>query len=330
LHILSSGGDPFAIWQHCRRRGETLADTREARYSSMEIDVAHIFSGHEIQMGGRLSISAQNRYEPISVKLTVEEATERERDLFATYSAGTENLGGFLVLRILASPPSPSNVALPLSRRGGIALEALDLLSRRQARRSRISQRNSLYVSTESLSSDEVVRLWEALQLTPQEEMVLKALRYLDPKIERIAPVSSNRPYDVGRASFIVKMEDHTSPFPIGSLGGGIWRMLSMALAITQCRDGMLLIDEIDTGLHYTVMRDMWKLIFTAAEEFGVQVFATTHSDDCIKSLAMICHTDILEGNQITIQRIEAGRCNSVPYTEPEIRMAAEKGIEMR
>ena len=51
LHILSSAGDPLAIWQHCRRRGETLAETRDTRYPTRypvsELDIAHLFSGHE-------------------------------------------------------------------------------------------------------------------------------------------------------------------------------------------------------------------------------------------------------------------------------------------
>jgi hypothetical protein len=71
---------------------------------------------------------------------------------------------------------------------------------------------------------------------------VLRALRFLDPKIERIAPVSSPRYYynSGWRGGFIIKREDYTHPVPIGSLGDGTWRMLTMAIAITQCRGGVL------------------------------------------------------------------------------------------
>ncbi|HHC24806.1 MAG TPA: ATP-binding protein [Desulfobacterales bacterium] len=43
----------------------------------------------------------------------------------------------------------------------------------------------------------------------------------------------------------------------------------------------MLLIDEIDTGLHFTVMENMWRLITQTAKRLDVQVFATTHNSDC-------------------------------------------------
>lgn len=86
--------------------------------------------------------------------------------------------------------------------------------------------------------------------------------------------------------------------------------------------------DEIDTGLHYTVMSAMWKLIYNAAREFNVQVFATTHSYDCVYSLASL-HDDA-EAHHITVQRIEAGKARAVPYTQTEIKIAAEREIEVR
>jgi AAA15 family ATPase/GTPase len=57
--------------------------------------------------------------------------------------------------------------------------------------------------------------------------------------------------------------------------------MLGLALAIVNAKNGVLLVDEIDTGLHYTVMSDMWKMIWKTAKRLNVQVFATTNSNDC-------------------------------------------------
>ncbi len=113
-------------------------------------------------------------------------------------------------------------------------------------------------------------------------------------------------------------------------MGDGMWRMLAMAIAITHCKGGFLLVDEIDTGLHHTVMSDMWKLIFNAAKRFDVQVFATTHSYDCVYSLAFLCGEKPDPDNLITVQRIESGKSKAVPYTESEIKEAAAKKIELR
>ena len=117
---------------------------------------------------------------------------------------------------------------------------------------------------------------------------------------------------------------------PIGSMGDGIWRMLGLALNVVHCANGILLVDEIDTGLHHTVMTKMWKFLYEAAKLYNVQVFATTHSRDCYQSLAAVCHDFIAEKSDITIQRIERGRQEAVAYTEQEIIAAAEHDIEVR
>jgi predicted ATP-dependent endonuclease of OLD family len=71
-------------------------------------------------------------------------------------------------------------------------------------------------------------------------------------------------------------------------------------------------------------------LIFGAAKELDVQVFATTHSSDCINSLAELCLAETDVADNATLQRIERGKPRAVAYTSNEIEVAAEKGIEVR
>ena len=114
---------------------------------------------------------------------------------------------------------------------------------------------------------------------------------------------------------------------PIGSLGDGIWRLLGIALALVRARGGVLLVDEIDTGLHYSVLESMWRLVNETARRLDVQVFATTHSRDCYESLAAIAQPT---GRDVTIQRIERGKPLAVAFSEAEILEAARRGIEVR
>ena len=140
------------------------------------------------------------------------------------------------------------------------------------------------------MDGDELVAMWNAIALTPDEELVLNTLACLDSEIERIAPQTSTAPYwgrAGSRSGFRIKHRRFENPVPIGSMGEGIWRLLSLAIVLTQCRGGVLLVDEIDTGLHHTAMADMWKMIMSAAHRLDVQVFATTHSSDCIGSFAV-------------------------------------------
>ena len=114
---------------------------------------------------------------------------------------------------------------------------------------------------------------------------------------------------------------------PIGSMGEGIWRLLGIALALAEARGGVLLVDEIDAGLHYSVLVDMWRLVFETARSLDVQVFATTHSRDCYEALAAIAEPG---RGEILLQRIERGKVDAVAFSEVEIRQAAERGLEVR
>lgn len=49
-----------------------------------------------------------------------------------------------------------------------------------------------------------------------------------------------------------------------------------------------MLIDEIENGIHYSSQQDFWEVIFGLAEEFNVQLFATTHSLEMIKAFQAV------------------------------------------
>ena len=226
--------------------------------------------------------------------------------------------------------PDDSSLRLPLSSKRGLPVEYI--------RRLRINTKKSAvktqFVTSSSLTTNKMIELFDQLVLTPEEELVEKALQTIDPQIERIASVSLPRIVSSSssdsRGGFVVRLSGSTQRVPIGSMGDGIWRMLGLALATVCAKDGVLLVDEIDTGLHFTTMSDIWKLIWDTAKRLNVQVFATTHNSDCWTSLASIASREDAAEDGITIQRIEKGKGTSVAFTEREIVIAAERGIEVR
>jgi hypothetical protein len=331
IHLLTSIGDPSALWQVLWRRGERLPPSisspdRPNRRPSLELDVSHLFNGHEALSGSVIRIGAQSHGHERIIEYGMTEVHSRDQpELFSDDDA----IGSRPAIAINGIP-KPLTRLIPLSRAAGIYSDAFDTPVRRRMR-SYEGVAPAMFITTESITGDELVAMWNKIALTPLESLVLRALQFLEPRIERIASQSLASPYYLGqgRGGFILKLKGLDQPVPIGSMGDGMWRMLAMAIAITQCKDGVLLVDEIDTGLHYSVMTKMWRLIFGAAKEFDVQVFATTHSSDCIRSLAELSH-DVDGLNSVTVQRIEIGRERSVRYDPEELAIAAEREIEVR
>lgn len=66
--------------------------------------------------------------------------------------------------------------------------------------------------------------------------------------------------------------------------GDGLKHYISIICAMYACKNGQLFIDEIDNGIHYTQLKSMWKLIFEISQKTNCQVFATTHSKECIEA----------------------------------------------
>jgi AAA domain, putative AbiEii toxin, Type IV TA system len=312
------------------RRGEqVLAEPSSIiRSGQVELDIAHLFYGHEITAGTEFSISTRNQLPIRNINYRIALAKPDESPLFIQMS--DEGPSGCR-LALWTSGADYKVPPLPLSKSGSlrhdVLQQSLNLLE------PKAEARTTQFVVAESFNANSIAQLWSSIVLTPEEDRVVRALQIIDKSIKRIAQVQTGPTIFVStgfvlpsRGGFYVLQEGQQHRIPIGSFGDGIWRM---AVAIVRAKDSLLLVDEIDTGLHYTVMEKMWSFIDEASDLFNVQVFATTHSYDCVHSLATICK----EGgtsNKITIQRIEAGRPKSVPFSEEEILAIAERNIEVR
>ncbi len=137
----------------------------------------------------------------------------------------------------------------------------------------------------------EVGKLWDQVSLSLLEQDVITALRIISPEVERVAlkswrDATDNDALDRETASRIpfVKLEGTEKPIPLRALGDGVNRLFGIALSLVHAKDGILLVDEIENGIHYSVQADLWRLVFEMASRLNAQVFATTHSYDCIRA----------------------------------------------
>jgi predicted ATPase len=163
--------------------------------------------------------------------------------------------------------------------------------------------------------------LWERIVLTAEETKATDALRVIEPDIDRIA---------AGTQGFFVRMASSEQRIPLGSMGDGIRRMLNLAINLATAANGTLIVDEIDTGLHHSVMTRMWRLVVETARRLNVQVFATTHSDDCVRSLARLFEETPEYGAEVALHRVVRGATSTVLYTAEEIQAATAAHIEVR
>lgn len=339
LYLLATRADPSAIWRVLIRRGEQIADSpAPGRPYQIEVDPCHLFYGHAIRPGTQATLRTESDAPDRSLTFQVLESNrEANPALFAQLQALQQLDGANVVSRYMISitgEPRPRVALIPLSSRGGLRQDVMQTLLNMSGNvMGNGGDDHHQFITTDSLSIQEVQSAFTEIALSPREGRILQALQFIEPKVERIA--ASGGFHFVGpgwpvRGGLKVKMAEQDEPIPIGSLGEGTWRLMALAIALATAKDGLLLVDEIDTGLHYTVLKKMWAFVSEVAQAFNVQVFATTHSGDCVNSLAAVCHADVKVGGHVTIQRLEAERDHSVAYNEAEIVALARNHIEVR
>ena len=340
IELLRSAGDPHVLSAIAGRRGEWGHTADGDSRASVEprpdsLDVSHLFANHEL--GGTIHIEADRAGDAVAagwndkVSVYVESRSGLQLDepddameggdeaplvLHVKWSDADEHFQGRVTDEGLLST-SQIRRYFNLAR------------STKSARARNGSARAVQFVRTSGLTATDVVRAFSKFVLTPKEDAITLALRIVEPAVERIAPILDDRIRANRHApgGVMIKLREAANRVPIGSMGDGMWRMLGLALSIANAEGGVLIVDEIDTGLHYSVMEDMWRMLSEAASALSVQVFATTHSRDCYESLAPIAES---EAGDVTIQRINRSRGEAVRFSRDAIIAAAERGNEVR
>ncbi|WLF82928.1 ATP/GTP-binding protein [Moraxella sp. ZY210820] len=190
----------------------------------------------------------------------------------------------------------------------------------------------SKYIPTQFVDIQELSAYWDKIILTPYENEVIKSLQIIEPDIEKLAFI--NQLFNDNRIP-MVGLKNSEKPIPLYSMGDGMKRILQLILNLHQAKDGLLLIDEFDNGLHYKVQEKVWGLLFELAERFNVQVFATTHSNDCIRAFSKISQvkTDI-DGMliQMTKEHYKDGTSQIVANVvdENQLQRLLNLGVDVR
>jgi len=273
------------------------------------VDARRWFHGHELRLGARFRIStALLDGAPAWLERQMVDDPDRSSGLALTLDRNDGR-------------PMRMPFTLPISSDGFVGTGDADrILSFGES-----LQPPVVFRTTRRLTTSEFIPTWSRVVLTEVEDDVVAALRLLEPRIQRLAIIGAN-----GDSSAQLRLKGEEQPVPLGSMGEGMTRMLSLALALASARGGYLFADEIETGLHYSAHRSMWSLVLEMAKRLNVQVFATTHSKDCLEAIADLHRSAPDATAQLTVHRLEAERSSAVRMTADVIEGTLDGGVEIR
>lgn len=163
------------------------------------------------------------------------------------------------------------------------------------------------------------------IYLNKDEEFLAEALKTLEPTASNPIFMDQVMLVDMGLPQRI----------PINLMGDGIRKIVSFLTSIYACRGGMVLIDELSNGFHYSVMKKVWDIVIRAAVKNDVQIMATTHDVDAIRGFHQAAQSLLDESDEeiaaaFKLQRIADDELRPYRFSVEQLGYALEQEIELR
>ena len=124
-----------------------------------------------------------------------------------------------------------------------------------------------------------LTELFDLARLNEKDSEVLKAFQILDSAIESVDSFS------IGEPTLYLRRKGEKR-LPLSLFGDAINRVAEIILKLVNSEHKILLIDEIENGIHHTSQREFWRVLFRLAVELDTQIFATTHSLEMLQAFA--------------------------------------------
>jgi predicted ATPase len=326
IHLLTSDDVRSSLMYILSERGEFVSgsiDPRSDRGRSGGYQVSQVFHDRTLAAGQRAVIQSTGERDAI-LRITLQDDRSQRREpdqpsMFADDDGLPEGRVDWMVFE--RNGRDGEGVRLRITEDGLLIDRPLNL--RRVLHPKGISR----FMTTNYMGFDELAALWDKITLTPKEEKVIEALRILEPAVERISFTSSQ----TSNSGILLKLRQEVGPVPLGSMGDGMRRILAVSASLVSVDNGTLLVDEIDTGLYHEVIADMWRLVIETADKQDAQVFATTHSWDCVKAFrsALVASGNPQAGCLFRLERT-GDRVKAVRYSVDDLDIAVNEGIEVR
>ncbi|MDX1970798.1 MAG: AAA family ATPase, partial [Planctomycetaceae bacterium] len=187
------------------------------------------------------------------------------------------------------------------------------------------SARHNLYtIPQQGTDFRRFIEVWSKLVESEMKRYAIHSLKVIIPDLDDVEIL----PAAASRADVLIRRSQRRDT--LASLGAGSSNVLAIGALLAASQAGCLIIDEIDTGLHYSRLPDMWRMVIQSAKDLDVQVFATTHSLDCIRGLAAAVRDDESFSDEVAIFRIDRRTDTAVRFDGDELQTVVNHEIEVR
>lgn len=168
--------------------------------------------------------------------------------------------------------------------------------------------------------------LYSELDVRGKQNTLLEVLQILEPNLKRLSLI-----FEGGVPILHGELHRLNRLLPLSDMGEGIGQLTNILLSIFAAAGGVVLLDEIGAGIHYSVLPRVWNVIGTTAEEYGTQIIATTHSRECVVAAHEgFSQTERYDLGLYRLYRNGKGEIAVADYDQENLEYAVEAGLEVR
>jgi predicted ATPase len=134
---------------------------------------------------------------------------------------------------------------------------------------------------------------------------------------------------EAGAPSLFVSVPWVARKMPLALFSNAASNLATILLNIAASTKGIVCLDEIENGFHYTRQASIWEQLYQFANDYQTQVFATTHSLECLKAAVPMMQKHQDDFSVIQLHQSD-GISNAFTVPANEAIQAIENDIELR
>ena len=185
----------------------------------------------------------------------------------------------------------------------GYTNDSLNILPIDSASSNDITRYN--YIDSSKPTNNRLVKLYSNIQSKGIQHKFLTYLKLLDNDIQWIEPQLLDN-----EILLRLNLNNPERSLVSSELGEGTNRYIEILCTLLSNSDGTVLIDEIENGIHYTKLYDIWKAILEIVKKENIQLFVTTHNLESIEALNEA--SEAMNFDKISSIKLEKDKNNSI------------------
>lgn len=190
------------------------------------------------------------------------------------------------------------------------------------------------FIASNNLYADDLLGFYSKA-IIPSKSKKQGLIQSMELFIPGLEDIEISTQANINIPTLVTRIKGVDAVIPLNMYGEGSIKFFRILVEIAVSADSRLMIDEIDSGIHYSRLKSLWRTTINSARQNNTQLFITTHNDECLAFLKEVLEEDEFSEMQsmckcYTLKQLPNGSTKAYTYSFDEFSFAINQQIELR